>query len=299
MRSSAKKICVFERGVQNEFPDFQHLKDMNIEGYFGVPLFDSPNKPLGLLSVMNRRALDNPNKAVDLLNIFDIRVSAGLQRLRAEDKIKNALTEAEHANQTKSAFLATMSHELRTPLNAIIGFSQVITEQIYCKIEEERYCEYAQDIYNSGHHLLSLINDLLYMSKIESGKLEPDGLDINIADEIMGNFKLVEGMARKKDISLNANLTGHSLTLHADPRMFQQIFTNLLSNAVKFTEADGSVTVSDRIAANGDLELEIADTGMGISSLGLKSVMEPFEQARNQKSNAHGGTGLGLPIARS
>ncbi|MBT7942478.1 MAG: GAF domain-containing protein, partial [Alphaproteobacteria bacterium] len=294
-----KQACVFETNVQKEFPDFQALKDMRIESYFGSPLFDANNKPLGLLAVMNRKPMENPKKVVDLLNIFGIRVAAGLQRLHAEENIKHALAEAEHANQTKSTFLATMSHELRTPMNAIIGFSQVISEQVYGPIKEKRYRDYARDINDSGHHLLALINDLLDMSKIESGKIEPDEIDFNLADEIRSNFKLVEDMAQKKEIALDLELTDPYLILRADPRMFQQILTNLLSNAVKFTPFGGTVRVSDRIGPAGELVLEVSDTGIGIPASDIESVLEPFEQARGHKSKMHGGTGLGLPIARS
>jgi len=294
-----KESCFYESGVQEKFPEFKVLETLGIESYFGAPLLGPNNKPLGLLAVMNSQPMENPKTTIELLDIFGIRVAAGLQRLRAEKKIKNALAEAERANQTKSDFLATMSHELRTPLNAIIGFSQVISGQVYGEIQDKRYRDYAKDISNSGHHLLSLINDLLDMSKIESGKLEPDDIDLNVADEIMGNFKLVEDMAHKKDITLSANFANRSLNLRADPRMFQQILTNLLSNAVKFTPRGGTVTVSDNIGPAGELELEVADTGSGISASDLESVLEPFEQARNHNDKTHGGTGLGLPIARS
>ncbi|NQV85188.1 MAG: HAMP domain-containing protein [Rhodospirillales bacterium] len=294
-----KKTCVHETGVQKEFPDNQSLKDMDVDCYFGTPLFGPQKKALGLMAVMSRRPMENSKTTVDLLNIFGIRVAAGLQRLRAEEKIKNALAEAEHANQTKSAFLATMSHELRTPLNAIIGFSQIISEQVYGEIQDKRYRDYAEDINNSGLHLLALINDLLDMTKIESGKLIPDETNFPVADEIMNNFKLVEGMALKKNISLALDLGNQSLNLRADVRMFQQILTNLLSNAVKFTPVGGTVAVSGRIGPAGGLMLEVVDTGIGIPSTDIKSVLEPFEQAHNNKSKMHGGTGLGLPIARS
>jgi two-component system cell cycle sensor histidine kinase PleC len=199
------------------------------------------------------------------------------------------------ANKAKSDFLASMSHELRTPLNAILGFSEVIA----CNAlgdAPERYRAYAGDIHSSGQHLLSLINDILDVAKIEAGKMQLAAEWLDGSGTIDEALKLVRDRAGEKGVALRADCAA-SARVFADNRAFKQILLNLLSNAVKFTSA-GSVTValSD---VGGAVVLSVEDTGCGIPEAQVARVFNAFEQADNRYAEARGGTGLGLTLVRA
>jgi two-component system cell cycle sensor histidine kinase PleC len=209
-----------------------------------------------------------------------------------EEKIR-----AEQANRSKSEFLANMSHELRTPLNAINGFSEMMIQNIFGPLGHERYTEYANDIYNSGQHLLSLINDILDMSKIEAGKMVLSAEPVVPMDLIEQCLRLVSARAAEKNI--NIVLEGEDLPeIEADPRAIKQVLLNLLSNAVKFTPEDGRVTVRGFNAVDG-VVLQISDTGIGIPEEDLPRLGRPFEQIEAHHSRKHEGSGLGLALSKS
>jgi signal transduction histidine kinase len=202
---------------------------------------------------------------------------------------------AEEVSRTKSEFLASMSHELRTPLNAIIGFSDVMQKGMFGPIPE-RYRHYSSDIFQSGNHLLDLINDILDLSKLEAGKLELHEEEFDLALAVRVSMHLVEPQAQKSKVQL-INDIGHDLPrVRGDNRRVRQVL-NLLSNAVKFTPEDGHVRVS---AANkkGGLAIYVQDTGIGIAAAQISKVLEPFTQIDSKLSRKHEGTGLGLPIAK-
>lgn len=204
---------------------------------------------------------------------------------------------AEEANRSKSEFLANMSHELRTPLNAINGFSEIMSGEMFGPLGHERYKGYVQDILGSGQHLLSLINDILDMSKIEAGKmqLQPEPLDPSALIEQC--VRIMRARAEEKDITLTVD--GDPLPeIEADPRALKQVLLNLMSNAVKFTPEGGKVMVRTFDAADG-VVLQVADTGIGISEEDLPRVGRPFEQIENQHSKKHQGSGLGLALSKS
>lgn len=211
--------------------------------------------------------------------------------------LSEARDEAARANRAKSAFLANMSHELRTPLNAILGFSEIISAQALGPNAPDRYREYAGDVFRSGHHLLSLINDLLDVAKIEAGKLELERVELDgeaLLNECTG---LIEPRARERGVTLSVHTTRRRLRLFADARAFRQIAINLLSNAVKFTPAGG--TIAAALADNGaGVELTVRDTGPGIPPDQLERIFQPFEQLDNHYGRANGGTGLGLALVR-
>jgi len=204
---------------------------------------------------------------------------------------------AEEANRSKSEFLANMSHELRTPLNAINGFSEIMAGEMFGPLGHERYQDYVRDILSSGQHLLSLINDILDMSKIEAGKmqLQPEPL---MPDEVIEQcVRIMRARAEEKRIQLNVD--GDDLPqIQADPRALKQVLLNLMSNAVKFTPEGGRVHVRGFHAADG-IVLQVADTGIGISEDDLPRVGRPFEQIENQHSKTHQGSGLGLALSKS
>ena len=206
---------------------------------------------------------------------------------------------AESANRSKSDFLANMSHELRTPLNAVIGFSEIIKGALLGDHSIEPYRGYAQDIHDSGHHLLALINDVLDMAKIEAGKLELFEEPIELGTAIDASLRLVAERAHKNSISLSTDIPPDLPGLNADLRKFKQITINLLSNAVKFTPKGGSVTTRIYIGDKGDLHLQITDTGIGIAQEDLEKVLEPFGQAEGGLDRQFEGTGLGLTLTQS
>jgi PAS domain S-box-containing protein len=219
-------------------------------------------------------------------------------RKRFEDELSAARERAEQASHTKSRFLANMSHELRTPLNAIIGFSDILSREMFGPVGNAQYAEYAKLINESGSMLLELINDLLDMSKIEAGKFELHHENIAVDEAIAAGVRMVSGRADEKRITLAVRVEPEGLTLSADKRAFKQILINLLSNAVKFTGAGGRVDV-EATAANGRLALLVRDTGIGIPKEALPRLARPFEQASNDPARTHGGSGLGLALVKS
>jgi signal transduction histidine kinase len=205
---------------------------------------------------------------------------------------------AERANHAKSAFLANMSHELRTPLNAILGFSEIIAQECLGPVGSSRYKEYAGDIHSSGAHLLSLINDLLDVAKIEAGKMEilPHPLDARRTLE--GALKLMGGKAREKRQELAITVEPDAPPLYADERALKQILINLVSNAVKFTPEGGKIVVSASAAKGGGFQIACEDNGPGIPREKLDKIFTPFNQVDNRYDRQAGGTGLGLALVR-
>jgi two-component system cell cycle sensor histidine kinase PleC len=228
--------------------------------------------------------------------VADLRKSqeriADLARKYEQEKIR-----AEDANRSKSEFLANMSHELRTPLNAINGFSEIMQQEMFGPLGDQRYKEYVTDILASGQHLLALINDILDMSKIEAGKLK-------LSPEALAPDELAEQCARlmrgkAKEAGLDLVLEADDLpTIEADPRAIKQVLLNLLSNAVKFTPEGGQVLLRGVKAGDG-VDFQVKDSGIGISKDDLPRLGRPFEQIESQQSKSHQGSGLGLALSKS
>jgi two-component system cell cycle sensor histidine kinase PleC len=206
--------------------------------------------------------------------------------------------EAEAANASKTAFLANMSHELRTPLNAILGFSEIISQECFGPVGNARYKDYAGDIHSSGAHLLSLINDLLDIAKIEAGKMDiaPHPLEAQRIFEIA--LKLIGTKAREKGQSLTITVEPSAPPLYADERALKQILINLVSNAVKFTPEGGRIEVVAGLARDGGFQILVKDNGPGIPHDKLDRCFKPFSQVDNRYDRQEGGTGLGLALVR-
>ena len=206
--------------------------------------------------------------------------------------------EAETANASKTAFLANMSHELRTPLNAILGFSEIIAEECFGPVGSRRYKDYAGDIHSSGSHLLSLINDLLDVAKIEAGKMEiaPHPLDAHRTFDIA--LKLIGAKARERQQTLAIEIDPGCPPLYADERALKQILINLCSNAVKFTPEGGRIVVRAEAARSGGFQISVQDNGPGIPREKLDKIFTPFSQVDNRYDRQAGGTGLGLALVR-
>jgi PAS domain S-box-containing protein len=214
--------------------------------------------------------------------------------------MRAAKEEAEAADQAKSVFLANTSHELRTPLNAIIGFSEIITKELFGPLGSPKYREYVKDIYESGVLLMDLINDILTFSKASAGKMTLTEEPVAIAAVIDSAIRLVHEEARTRGLALTTEVDDRLPLVGADERKLKQILLNLLSNAVKFTPPRGGVTVRAFCNQGGDLVVVVADTGVGISAENLPRMMIPFEQAAAQWHRSRGqGAGLGLPLVKS
>jgi two-component system cell cycle sensor histidine kinase PleC len=206
--------------------------------------------------------------------------------------------EAETANASKTAFLANMSHELRTPLNAILGFSEIIAQECFGPAGSPRYKEYAGDIHASGAHLLSLINDLLDVAKIEAGKMEIEPRPLEAKRTFDIALKLIAAKAREKHQELTIEIDDSAPQLYADERALKQILINLVSNAVKFTPEGGRIAVVGTAARGGGFQISVQDNGPGIPQEKLDRIFTPFSQVDNRYDRQAGGTGLGLALIR-
>jgi PAS domain S-box-containing protein len=218
---------------------------------------------------------------------------------KAEEDLTQAKRQAEKASSAKSDFLAKISHEIRTPLNAIIGFSEVMLEERFGPIGNERYREYLKDIHASGGHLLSLINDLLDLSKIEAGKLELTFTSVALNDLTQQCVAIMQPQASRERILIRTSLPQALPQVVADARSVRQIVLNLLSNSIKFTGAGGQVIVSTALNDNGEVVLRVRDTGVGMSERDLVTALEPFRQLATSARRGSGGTGLGLPLTKA
>jgi signal transduction histidine kinase len=210
------------------------------------------------------------------------------------DELQRVYRELESASRHKSDFLATMSHELRTPLNAIIGFSEVLHEQMFGELNE-RQLAYVDDVLAAGKHLLSLINDVLDLAKIEAGRMELTLSDVAIPELLRSAVSMHVEQASRAGVDISLGTEPGEITIPADERRIRQVVVNLLSNAVKFTPPDGRVDVSARLD-NGHVEIAVTDTGPGITADDLDTIFEEFEQTAAGKQAE--GTGLGLPLSR-
>jgi signal transduction histidine kinase len=235
-------------------------------------------------------------KQIALLKTFADQAVIAIQNARLFREIQEKSAQLEVANKHKSDFLANMSHELRTPLNAIIGFSEVLSEKMFGELNEKQ-ADYMKDIHESGKHLLSLINDILDLSKIEAGRMDLEMSSFHLPTALSNAMTLVRERAQRHGIQLGLKVDKRLGEFNADERKFKQIVLNLLSNAVKFTQDGGRVDVSAK-SFDGKIEIAVRDTGIGIAPEDHQAVFEEFKQVGRDYTRKAEGTGLGLALTK-
>jgi signal transduction histidine kinase len=261
---------------------------------------DSPFTGLALLNV----AVEGFVVAAPLI-LYSRRVIRQLARSRAElqtmsRRLAAAAEEARESSQAKSAFLANMSHELRTPLNAILGFSEIMKDEHLGPVSNPRYLAYMADIHASGRHLLGIINDVLDLAKIESGKMSLDGAsEFVLQPALEAALGMLGGLGDKHGVGLRCEWDAGDVRLVAVERMVHQIVINLVGNAIKFTTHGGMVVLRGAAQADGGYLLTVRDNGIGMTQDEIANALIPFGQNRTKMAVRHEGTGLGLPLAKA
>jgi signal transduction histidine kinase len=266
-----------------------------VRAILAVPLVRE-ERIIGGLVVRRREPGEFSAELVDLLETFAAQSALAIENARLFREIRDKGRQLEAASRHKSEFLANMSHELRTPLNAIIGFSEVLAERMFGEVNEKQ-AEYLQDIRASGRHLLSLINDILDLSKVEAGRLELELGRFHLPTALDNALTLVRERASRQGITLDVGVDAGLGDVVGDERKIRQILLNLLSNAVKFTPEGGRVGVT-ATAANGVITISVSDTGVGIAPEDQEAIFEEFRQVGHEDARQQEGTGLGLTLAK-
>jgi signal transduction histidine kinase len=260
-----------------------------------VPLLRE-GRIMGALTVWRKQAGNFSAEVINLLQTFATQSALAIQNARLFREIEDKSRQIEAANRHKSEFLANMSHELRTPLNAIIGFSEVLGERMFGELNEKQ-AEYTDDILTSGRHLLSLINEILDLSKVEAGRMELEVATFDLPLAIDNARTFVRERATKHGINLDVTIDERLGDFVGDERKIKQVLLNLLSNAVKFTPEGGRIGINAR-QTDGAVEISVSDTGIGIAPEDQARIFEEFRQVGTADAQKREGTGLGLTLAK-
>jgi PAS domain S-box-containing protein len=303
---------IFPSNLQANFPTATALASLEGESYISVVIRDFAGKIIGNLGVIDTKPLPTDTTTLQfILQLFANRVATEMKRQDDEDKICENNRHLElinqellHATLRKNEFLATMSHELRTPLNAILGMSEALEDEVFGDLNE-RQIKSLRTIRRSGRHLLSLINDILDVSKIEAGKLELEIVTTAVQDLCSSSLIFVKQQAFDKQIKLDVQLPPAVGNIAVDERRMRQVLINLLSNAVKFTPAGGQIILSvarqekeDSEDESSWIEFKVTDTGIGISAVNQLKLFQPFVQLDSSLNRQYAGTGLGLTLVK-
>ena len=272
----------------------ENLIESGIRAVLAVPMVRE-GELIGCLVVSRNRPGDFTADTIELLRTFATQSALAIQNARLFREIELKSRELEAASRHKSEFLANMSHELRTPLNAIIGFSEVLSERMFGELNEKQD-EYLKDIHASGQHLLSLINDILDLSKIEAGRMELELTDFDFPTTLDNTLTLIRERAGRRGITLHLSVDERLGQMRADERKIRQVVLNLLSNAIKFTPEGGRIEVA-AVPRDEFVEVSVSDTGIGIASEDQEAVFEEFRQVGTAAKKVEG-TGLGLALSR-
>lgn len=292
-------FCIYEKNVASLFPNDRDLREMQVEFYAGIPLRDANGTTIGILCALHDAALNKITHINEIFQIFSNRTSGEIQRQRTEKALALAKEAAESANKAKSRFLANMSHELRTPLNAIIGFAAVLQEQHFGTLNEKQF-GYANDIRDGGNHLLTIINDILDLAKIEAGKMPFTKMPAQITNLVEQSLAKIQETSKQHAIAIDLAIDAEveNLIIDIDERKIKQAILNLLTNAIKFTPDHGRITVAASRREK-TLLIRISDTGIGIDEKDITRIFEPFYQVKNEYRGKTPGTGLGLPLTKT
>jgi len=282
----------------DSLPSIHHARGSFVRaGYralLAVPLLRE-DQLIGGLTVVRKVPGEFPRETIELLQTFATQSALAIQNARLFREIEDKSRQLETASQHKSEFLANMSHELRTPLNAIIGFSEVLGDRMFGELNEKQD-EYLKDIHASGQHLLSLINDILDLSKIEAGRMELELTDFHLPAALDNAMTLVRERAGRRGIALDMSVDERLGQFRGDERKIRQVVLNLLSNAIKFTPEGGRIGVR-ALPVDGSVEVSVSDTGVGIAPEDQEAIFEEFRQVGTAAKKVEG-TGLGLALSR-
>jgi signal transduction histidine kinase len=271
------------------------LSRLGYRSLLAVPLL-LEQKIMGALTIYRRETGSFEPEVVNLLQTFATQSVLAIQNARLFREIEDKSRQIEAANRHKSEFLANMSHELRTPLNAIIGFSEVLGERMFGELNEKQ-AEYTEDILSSGRHLLSVINEILDLSKVEAGRMELNLAKFDLPLAIENARTFVRERATRHGITIDVTLDERLGEFMGDERKVKQILLNLLSNAVKFTPEGGRIELTAR-QTDGTVEISVSDTGIGIAPQDQATIFEEFRQVGGDYTHKKEGTGLGLTLAK-
>ncbi len=293
------EIQIYPSDVQNKFPEDHILRELGIHSYLGVPLVNESKKVIGNLVVMDTKPMQDPSIAKMIMAIFSARAEAELARKYAEEALLKGKNELENVSQAKSDFLSRMSHELRTPMNAILGFSQLLTINSKEKLSTSQQ-DCVDEIEKAGNHLLSLINEVLDLSKIESGQMAIAPISIELMSLTKEIAVLMEPLAKNYDVQLlnECDLVKEvPLTVFADRMRLKQVMLNLLSNGIKYNKKGGTVRLFCTKEGVGKVRIHVKDTGKGIIDSKLEKLYEPFDRLGEENSEVEG-SGIGLTITQ-
>jgi signal transduction histidine kinase len=265
-----------------------------IRSWLGVPMLRE-GQPIGVIALSRSEVRPFSEREIALAQAFADQAVIAIENVRLFKELEVANRELAAASQHKSEFLANMSHELRTPLNAVIGFSEVLSDRMFGELNDKQ-AEYLKDIHASGSHLLSLINDILDLSKIEAGRMELELTDFDLPTALDNALMLVRERAQRRSLTLHKDVDAEIGQVRADERKIRQVVLNLLSNAIKFTPEGGRIEVA-AVSKDGSMEVSVSDTGVGIAPEDQEKVFEEFRQVGTAEKKAEG-TGLGLTLCR-
>ena len=280
---------------QEFFENSPTVRRTGSRSVLGVPV-RSEGRVLGAFILSRVTVRPFNDREVQLVETFADQAAIAINNVTLFNEVQETSRQLEVASRHKSEFLANMSHELRTPLNAIIGFSDVLEQRMFGELNAQQI-DYVRDISGSGRHLLTLVNEILDLAKVEAGRMELEPSEFALEETIRGAIAFVRERAVQHRIELVTDVAPGTGTLVADERKIRQVLLNLLSNAVKFTPDGGRVSVSCRRDGS-EIELSVQDTGIGIGPEDLPKVFEEFQQVGGPSERAHEGTGLGLTLAK-
>ena len=296
--SSGKPAWITDVTKERNFPRAQMATELGVKGAFGFPVLVGKDV-VAVLEFFSERAVEPHDALLDVAAQIGIQLGRVIERQQAEGQLRQAKDEAEAATEAKSQFLASMSHELRTPLNAIIGYSEMLHEEA-ADLGQDSFLPDLVKIREAGRHLLSLINDILDLSKIEAGKMDVLLEDFEVADLIGQVESVIQPLMTKNANTFVVDCAPDLGAMRSDQTKLRQSLFNLLSNAAKFTERGRILLAVRRIVRDGDemLEFKVSDTGIGMTREQLDRLFQAFAQAEVSTSRDYGGTGLGLAITR-